>query len=88
MGIPKGQTNNPNGRPKGKVNKIKEQLQNLITDETVKICLSQLEKLAKKGNTDAIKYLLDQKFGKATQRTELTGQDGKGIKIEVVYTNK
>ncbi len=81
----KGKTNNPNGRPKGKINKVRKMLQEQISDKTVTMCIRKLEKLAGEGNTDAIKYLLDQKFGKATQRTELTGEDGKKVQIDIVY---
>lgn len=65
MGFEKG--NKLGGRKKGSVSKAKQTLKELITDDLVKECISQLKKAAEGGSMDAVKYLLDQKFGKANQ---------------------
>jgi hypothetical protein len=93
MGLHKGQTNNPNGRKKGSLNKERKLIRDLITDAMVDECIDKLMELVrgievegKDGkvysqapNTQAITYLLDQKFGKAINKTEITGKDGEGI---------
>lgn len=65
MGFEKG--NKLGGRKKGSVSKVKQTLKELITDDLVKECINQLKKAAESGSMDAVKYLLDQKFGKANQ---------------------
>lgn len=73
----KNKTNNPNGRPKGTSNKLR------VTDFFNGDERDQLIMEAKllafgDGNTkpdkDMVKFLFDQLFGKATQRTEVTGE--------------
>lgn len=73
----KNKTNNPNGRPKGTTNKLR------VTDffngdERDQLILEAKLLAFGDGNTkpdkDMVKFLFDQLFGKATQRTELTGE--------------
>jgi hypothetical protein len=54
----KGQSGNPFGRPKGVRNKAILLAEKLFEDETEEICRQAIE-LAKKGNIQAIKIILD-----------------------------
>ena len=79
----KNKTNNPNGRPKGTKNKLRvtdffngEERDRLV--EQAKLLTINAE-----GNPDKemVKFLWEQLFGKATQRSELSGVDGEALKI-------
>jgi hypothetical protein len=75
------------GRKQGSKNKERQKIRDLITDEIAEECIENLRELARgievQGKDDkvysqppsvqAITYLLDQKFGKATQKTEIEG---------------
>lgn len=54
----KGQSGNPFGRPKGVRNKAILLAEKLLENETEEICRQAIE-LAKKGNIQAIKIILD-----------------------------
>jgi hypothetical protein len=80
----KNKTNNPNGRPVGTSNKLR------VTDFFNGSERDQLVMEAKllafgtadtKPDKEMIKFLWEQLFGKATQRTELTGAEGEVLKI-------
>ena len=60
------------GRPKGGVDRVRQEFIDLITNDDVKKALSVLRNKMKDGDSDAAKYILDQKFGKAKQRTDLS----------------
>ena len=70
-GFKKGQSGNPNGRPKTPI-ELKECLAN-IPDADYQAIVGKLTELAKKGNTRAIELLLDRWGGKVTQPIELPG---------------
>lgn len=80
----KGQTGNPNGRPK-KLPKLDDLLSDILGSEEDKdseahAILSRLVKDAKNGNTKAAEILLDRAYGKSHQSVDLTS---KGEKINV-----
>lgn len=86
----KGESGNPNGRPK-KLPPIKELIEKTLGEEKngltgidaiFKVLLSK----AVKGDLKASQMLLDYYYGKATQKTEITGAEGEKIefKIDVV----
>lgn len=64
------------GRPKGGVSKLRKDLQELITSDDIKTALLTLRSKMREGDTDSAKYMLDQVFGKARQRTDLSLEGG------------
>lgn len=76
----KNKTNNPNGRPKGTGNKLR------VTDffngdERDQLIAAAKEKAFIDKDKEMIKFCWEQLFGKATQRTELTGAEGEALQI-------
>lgn len=85
----KNKTNNPNGRPKGTRNKLR------VTDFFSGAERDQLVMEAKllafgdgnsKPDKDMVKFLMEQLFGKATQRQEHTGEDGQPLVLSLAET--
>jgi hypothetical protein len=80
-----------NGRPKGSlslINEIKKVLEGI--DETSKKSILELlaiaaAKQAIKGNSAYFKEIIERIDGKVTDKTELTVNNGKPIKLEVTY---
>ena len=77
----KGQSGNPNGRPKKlpDLDKLGAEMFGADSDTAPSRIMEVLESMfnqAKKGNTQAATILLDRFYGKPTQKTELTGKDG------------
>ena len=66
----KGQTGNPNGRPK--LIDLKEVIQSEVCDEGIKQVIRALMAKAAKGDVRAIQELFDRGYGKATQHTDIT----------------
>jgi len=85
----KGQTGNPNGRPKGSsLRDIKVVLQDLLSQEKngtqlIDGLMSVVVNKALKGDLKAVDMLLSYTFGKATQRTEITGSEGEKIDFTI-----
>lgn len=83
----KGQSGNPNGRPKGtSLRDIKVVLQDLLSQEKngtqlIDGLMSVVVNKALKGDLKAVDMLLSYTFGKATQRTEITGAEGAPIEV-------
>jgi len=77
----KGQTGNPNGRPK-KIPEIDVLLGEVLNEpgeQGMTIAKQIIDKLAKeaiKGNTRAAEVLLDRAYGKVKSNIELSGPDG------------
>lgn len=79
------------GRPAGSTNKLK-----VIDFFSVEERMALVEKckamvlLADQPDKDMAKFLWEQLFGKATQRTELTGAEGEALQIvfDEVFKNK
>jgi hypothetical protein len=91
--FPKGQSGNPNGRPKGRRNRatvvrqwleVSQSVKNPITGETEVleqqdlIVLAQI-KAARDGSTQAFNALMDSADGKVAQRVEVTTPDIKSL---------
>jgi hypothetical protein len=91
----KGESGNPNGRPKGSRNRstivrewleVEQEIKNPITGVTEKleqqdiITLAQIKK-AREGDTAAFKELMDSAHGKAVQSFEHTGKDGEPLRV-------
>lgn len=89
----KGQSGNPNGRPKGRRNRatvvrqwleVAQQSKNPITGETEMleqqdlIVLAQI-KAAREGSTQAFNALMDSADGKVAQRVEVVTPDVKNL---------
>ena len=80
----KNKTNNPNGRPKGTSNKLR--VTDFFNGDERDQLIMEAKLLAfgdgeNKPDKDMIKFLFDQLFGKATQRSEITGAEGEVLKI-------
>lgn len=81
----KGQTGNPNGRPK-KLPQIDTLIADILGEEkdgttAAEAILKKLRQMAASGNLKAAEMLLDRAYGKAKQAIEHTGKDGAEIQI-------
>ena len=84
----KGESGNPNGRPKGTLRDIKVVLQDLLSQEKngtqlIDGLMSVVVNKALKGDLKAVDMLLSYSYGKATQRTEITGAEGEKIAFTI-----
>jgi hypothetical protein len=84
----KGQSGNPKGRPKGTLRDIKVVLQDLLSQEKngtqlIDGLMSVVVNKALKGDLKAVDMLLSYSYGKATQRTEITGAEGEKIDFTI-----
>ena len=75
------------GRPKGSLRDIKTVLQDLLSQEKngtqlIDGLMSVVVNKALKGDLKAVDMLLSYTFGKATQRTEITGAEGEPIEVK------
>ena len=82
----KNKTNNPAGRPKGTTNKLRvtdffngDERDELIMNAKL-LAFGDSEKDIRP-DKDMIKFCWEQLFGKATQRTEITGAEGDALQI-------
>jgi hypothetical protein len=83
----KGQSGNPKGRPKSALRDIKDVLKDLLSQEKngtqlIDGLMSVVVNKALKGDLKAVDMLLSYTFGKATQRTEITGAEGEPIEVK------
>ena len=82
----KGQSGNPKGRPP--LRDIKEVLKDLLSQEKngtqlIDGLMSVVVNKALKGDLKAVDMLLSYSYGKATQRTEITGSEGEKIDFTI-----
>ena len=82
----KGQTGNPNGRPK--LPDIREAMAKILADEkdgrtALDAILAALRAKASKGDVRAAQELLDRAFGKAKQSIEHTGNAFENVTIKI-----
>ena len=85
----KGQTGNPNGRPK----REREERYLEITLSTVTFkdwgeIVTKAKNDAKRGDSVARKWLSDYLLGTPVQKNEITGADGGNVILRVVYEDK
>ncbi len=84
----KGQSGNPKGRPKSALKDIKVVLQDLLGQEKngaqlIDGLMTVVVNKALKGDLKAVEMLLGYTYGKATQRTEITGAEGEKIDFTI-----
>lgn len=93
----KGESGNPNGRPKGQrdyATIYREALIKLATlndkteEEIENEILSNALLSARKGDYRFYKDILDRLYGTPVSRTELTGKDGKDFEVKTIVINK
>jgi hypothetical protein len=82
----KGQSGNPNGRPRKSGEEL--ELSNACQAKTPDI-LSVLDRIMLNGESErnrlaAAQYIIDRAYGKAVQQTELTGKGGEPLIIQIV----
>jgi hypothetical protein len=77
------------GRKPGlsKVMLLKRKIQEFFSDEEVSELVEEVKRQARK-KPELMKFLLEQLFGKAPQRMELTGKDGKPLFLPSEILNK
>ena len=87
----KGQTGNPNGRPK-KLPSIDFLMAEVMGQEkdgitAAQAILSMLRSKAAKGDIKAAQLLLDRAYGKAKQQIDVTSQDEKITVPTIIFTD-
>ena len=84
----KGASGNPKGRkPRETERYFLDLFRSCISDTDFKDAIAVLVRLAKRGNTVAIKIILDYLMGPPVQKSELSGADGKPLKIKVTLSD-
>jgi len=90
MGLQKGTTNNPNGRPPGRQNKTTEQLRNTVQtfiENNIENLQLNFDLLEPKEKLLFIEKMLNYCLPRV-QSTQLTGNDGKGLIFNVSIKKK
>lgn len=94
MGWTKGQSGNPNGRPR-KNKAMSDELRRLVQgkapgkkETNLQIITAKLMALAEAGQLDAIKYIFDRLEGRPAQAVQLTGDEKQPLRITYVDGNK
>lgn len=59
-------------------------IDSVVSVEDWEVIIGKLRDLAKRGNIAAIGALMDRRWGKPPQRSEITGADGGGLIFEIV----
>ena len=87
----RGESGNPNGRPK--LPDLKEAMQSILNEggkdgvTALETILKRLRKMAADGNLKAIDILLDRAYGKAKQQIDVTSQDEKITVPTIIFTD-
>lgn len=76
----KGQSGNPGGRQKSELS-ITALIDDAVSVNDWRTIFNHLKTKALRGNVKAIEMLMDRRFGKAIQQTQLTGADGGPVQI-------
>jgi len=87
----KGQTLNPNGRPK-KLPEIDKLMAEVMGEEkdgitAAQAILNMIRSKAAKGDIKAAQLLLDRAYGKAKQQIDVTSQDEKITVPTIIFTD-
>jgi len=86
--FPKGVSGNMKGRPPKAVEEsVTALLDSVVRPEDWEDLTGVLVKLGKKGNIPAILALFDRRYGKPTEKHEVTGKDGEPQKVLIEYVN-
>lgn len=88
--MPRGGRRIGSGAKKGnKHSSLRKEILELISDKDMKdafeVCRTVLTGDDLKLALQAATYLIDQRFGRPKQRTELTGEDGGKVSLEIIY---
>lgn len=79
----KGVSGNPGGRKPMDV-PITDLIDNAVSVSDWQDIIKKLRDMAKRGNLKAVEILMDRRFGKALQKTEMTGADGTPLTVKVI----
>lgn len=75
------------GRKKGGMNSTRAEFRSHFTDKEIKDFIIELKKQALSGKRPyMLQFVVEQLFGKAPQRLEVTGEDGAPLVIELSKT--
>jgi hypothetical protein len=80
----KGASGNPGGRPKDGLS-ITALIDSVVSENDWLFIIGTLKKRARRGDVKAIEMLMDRRFGKAMQKTEVTGADGDSIFVTLKH---
>lgn len=86
MAFKKGQSGNSKGRPKGTITKPK--LADHLTDEQISNLVKKAYSMAELGNETMLRFILEQKFGKAIQPTDMNIVGDMYITFDDAFKNK
>ena len=83
MPFKKGQSGNKNGRPIGST--TKPRISDNLTPEQIESLIEKARDMASKGDTNMLKFILEQHFGKAPQAMDITsgGEKIMGVVVKV-----
>jgi hypothetical protein len=82
----KGNSANPGGRPKSDLS-ITALIDAVVKPSDWEFIITCLKTKARRGDVKAIEMLMDRRFGKAIQQTQLTGEEGGPLKVIVEYVD-
>ncbi len=91
--MPRGGKRPGAGAKKGnKHSSLRKEILELISDKDMKdafkVCRKVLTGSDQRLALQSATYLIDQRYGRPKQRTELTGEDGGKVSLEINYTKK
>jgi hypothetical protein len=81
--LKKGSVLNPSGRRADVQARLTAMLSAVSDEDIVAIMQAQVRR-ARKGNTRAAEFVCDRLFGKAVQRQQIGGEDGREIVFQIV----
>lgn len=82
----KGVSGNPGGRPKSDIS-ITALIDAAVTEADWKFIIAALLKKARRGDVKATEMLMDRRFGKPVQQTQLSGAGGEALSVRIVQDN-
>lgn len=94
MTFKKGQSGNPNGRPR-KNKAMSEELRRLLQRQApgtkrsnLEVLVAKLLDMAEAGQLDAIKYICDRLEGRPAQAVELSGDEARPVTFRYIDGNE
>ena len=86
----KGESGNPNGRPR-KNKSLSEELRRVLQERApdleqtnLQVIVAKLVEMARDGDKDILRYVFDRLEGRPAQAVELTGDKARPLRIEYV----